>query len=308
MASVSLSSSLPGICGQVVTFRTCLRGGLSSQTAWFWPELTPSHIVLVAHSEVHSLWHIPKFIIWGTFRSRYHVAHSEVHSLWHIPRFIPCGTFRSSFLVAHSKVDTLWHIPKSIPCGTFRSSCLVQHYEVHSLWHIPKSILCGTFRSPYLVAHSEIHDLTDIQKQISIISKIQCSSHIASKFMDVLFGIYATTIPLLYHYYTTTIAENVLSAIVTHSHDLLMFPNTPTSSSLAFEMNTTDNVNVVFRKVCFQPDEQLLHSIVTVIVNSDAYHQSPLMDKSMGEYIRCIGIIICIINILMCDEWLSAVR
>ena len=40
----------------------------------------------------------------------------------------------------------------------------------------------------------------------------------------------------------TTLSENLLSAIVTHSNDLLMY----TSSSLAFVSNTNDHINVVF--------------------------------------------------------------
>ena len=55
-----------------------------------------------------------------------------------------------------------------------------------------------------------------------------------------------------------------------------------TSSSLAFAMNATDHINVVFRKFACSLMSRVIaspNSIATVIANSDAYHQSPLMDK-----------------------------
>ena len=47
-------------------------------------------------------------------------------------------------------------------------------------------------------------------------------------------------------------------------------------------MNATDHINVVFRKFAYSFMSRAIaspNSIVTEIVNSDAYHQSPLMDK-----------------------------
>ena len=58
-----------------------------------------------------------------------------------------------------------------------------------------------------------------------------------------------------------------------------------TSSSLAFAMNATDHINLVFRKFAYSLMSRVIassNSIVTAIVNSDAYHQSPLMDKWDG--------------------------
>ena len=55
-----------------------------------------------------------------------------------------------------------------------------------------------------------------------------------------------------------------------------------TSSSLAFVMNGTDHINVVFRKFAYSLMSRIVsspNSIVTAIVNSDAYHQSPLVDE-----------------------------
>ena len=55
-----------------------------------------------------------------------------------------------------------------------------------------------------------------------------------------------------------------------------------TSSSLAFGMNATDHINVVFRKFAYSLMSRVIacpNSIVTAIANSDAYHQTPLMDK-----------------------------
>ena len=66
--------------------------------------------------------------------------------------------------------------------------------------------------------------------------KSDCSSHIVTPFMDVLFGII----------HSRTLVENLLSVIVTHSSVLLINVRRYTSSSLAFEMNATDHINVVF--------------------------------------------------------------
>ena len=47
-------------------------------------------------------------------------------------------------------------------------------------------------------------------------------------------------------------------------------------------MNTTDHINVVFRKFSYSLMRRVVassSSIVTAIVNSDAYHQLPRMDK-----------------------------
>ena len=47
-------------------------------------------------------------------------------------------------------------------------------------------------------------------------------------------------------------------------------------------MNATDHINVVLRKFAYSLLSRVVaspNSIVTAIVNSDAYHQSPLMDK-----------------------------
>ena len=60
--------------------------------------------------------------------------------------------------------------------------------------------------------------------------KSNCSSHILTPFMDVLFGVI----------HSRTLLESLLSVIVTRSSVLL------TSSSLAFAMNATDHINVVF--------------------------------------------------------------
>ena len=55
-----------------------------------------------------------------------------------------------------------------------------------------------------------------------------------------------------------------------------------TSSSLAFAMNATDNINVVFAKFAYSLMSRVTdysNCIGTAIVNSDAYLQSPLMNK-----------------------------
>ena len=88
--------------------------------------------------------------------------------------------------------------------------------------------------------------------------------------MDVRFGVI----------HSGTLLEYLLSVIVTHSN-LIKVPRY-TSSSLAFEMNSTDHVNVVFRKFAYSLMSRVTtfpNSIVTAIVNSDAYLESPLMNK-----------------------------
>ena len=65
-----------------------------------------------------------------------------------------------------------------------------------------------------------------------------CSSHIVTPYMNVLIGVI----------HTRTLLENLLSVIVTHSSLRLINVPRNTSSSLAFEMNATGRINVVFRK------------------------------------------------------------
>ena len=55
-----------------------------------------------------------------------------------------------------------------------------------------------------------------------------------------------------------------------------------TSSSMAFAMNSTDYIYVVFRKFAYSLMSRVTaypNNIVSAIDNSDAYHQSPLIDK-----------------------------
>ena len=55
-----------------------------------------------------------------------------------------------------------------------------------------------------------------------------------------------------------------------------------TSSSLAFAMDLTDHINVVFHKFAYSLMSRVTaspNSIGSAIVNSDAYHQSPLIDN-----------------------------
>ena len=66
--------------------------------------------------------------------------------------------------------------------------------------------------------------------------------------------------------------KKVTSVIVTHSNDLL----------LAFAINAADYINVVFHKYAYSLMSRVTifpNSIVTAIVNSDAYLQSPLMNE-----------------------------
>ena len=78
--------------------------------------------------------------------------------------------------------------------------------------------------------------------------------------------------------------NSIRKLTVSYSDTFKRLTNVPrfTSSSLAFAMNATDHINVVFRKFAYSLMRRVTafsNSIVTAIVNSDAYHQSPLMDK-----------------------------
>ena len=100
--------------------------------------------------------------------------------------------------------------------------------------------------------------------------KSNCSSHIVTQFMDVVIGVIQFR----------TLLESLLSVIVTHSSVLLMSPDTPARVWLA--TNATDHINVVFCKFAYSLMSRVIaspNSVITAIVNSDAYHQSPLMDK-----------------------------
>ena len=78
--------------------------------------------------------------------------------------------------------------------------------------------------------------------------------------------------------------NSIWKLTVSYSDTFKHLINVPryTSSSLAFAMNATDHINVVFCKFAYSLISRVIaspNSIVTALVNSDAYHQSPLMDK-----------------------------
>ena len=55
-----------------------------------------------------------------------------------------------------------------------------------------------------------------------------------------------------------SLQNSIRKLTVSYSDTFKRFINVPryTSSSLAFAMNATDHINVVFRKICLQLDEQ----------------------------------------------------
>ena len=78
--------------------------------------------------------------------------------------------------------------------------------------------------------------------------------------------------------------NSIKKLTVSYSDTFKRLINVPryTSWSLAFAMKTTDHINVVLRKFPYSLMSRVVaspNSIVTAIVNSDAYRQSPLMDK-----------------------------
>ena len=67
-----------------------------------------------------------------------------------------------------------------------------------------------------------------------------------------------------------------------------------TSSSLAFAMNSTDHINVVFHKFACSVMSRVTaspNSIISAIVNSYAYYHAST-DRQVVEYVICLGIII----------------
>ena len=102
--------------------------------------------------------------------------------------------------------------------------------------------------------------------------KSNCSSHIVTPFMDVLFGVI----------HTRTLLGNLITVSFSDTFKRLINVPRYTSSSLAFATNSTNHMNVVFRKFAYSLMSRVTassNSIVSAIVNSDAYHQSPLLDK-----------------------------
>ena len=101
--------------------------------------------------------------------------------------------------------------------------------------------------------------------------KFNCSSHI-------VYPIYGCA--LWRHSYQNSIRKLTVSFSDTFKR-LINVPRY-TSWSMAFAMNSTDHINVVFRKFAYSLMSRVTatpNSIVSAIVNSHAYHQSPLIDK-----------------------------
>ena len=100
--------------------------------------------------------------------------------------------------------------------------------------------------------------------------KSNCPSHIVTRFMDVLFGVI----------HTRTLLENLLTVIVTHSRALLTSPDTP---ARVWHLRWTQLVKSMWCSAnlltSWSAEYSFPNSFVTTIVNSDAYHQSPLVDK-----------------------------
>ena len=82
------------------------------------------------------------------------------------------------------------------------------------------------------------------------------------------------------HSYQNSIRKLTVSFSDTFKH-LINVPR-HTSSRLAFATTSTDHINVVFRKFAYRQMTRVTaspNSNVSAIVNSNAYHQSPLLKK-----------------------------
>ena len=86
--------------------------------------------------------------------------------------------------------------------------------------------------------------------------------------------------------HANALLENMI--VMTHSNDLLMCRGTPAESD-APAIITTDHINMVLRKSACSLMSRVttsLNSIVTAVVNSDVFHQPPLMDKWESIFYR----------------------
>ena len=107
--------------------------------------------------------------------------------------------------------------------------------------------------------------------------------HIESKlqlFKSYCYPIYGCA--LWSHWYQNI--HCIRKVTVSYSDTFKRLINVPryTSSSLEFSMNVTDHINVVFLKFAYSLMSRAIaspYSIVTAIVNSDAYLQFPLTNK-----------------------------
>ena len=104
-----------------------------------------------------------------------------------------------------------------------------------------------------------------------------CSSHIVTPLTDVLFN------------WRHSYQNSIIKLTVSFNDTFKRLINVPryTSTSLAFAMNATDHINVMFRKFAYSLMRRVTassNSIVSAIVNSDAYHQPTLIDKRKSMY------------------------
>ena len=95
------------------------------------------------------------------------------------------------------------------------------------------------------------------------------------------------------HSYQNSITIRKLTVSFSDTFKRLINVPRYTSSSLVFAMNSTDHINVVFRKFAYRLMSRVTASnnrVISATVNSDAYHVST--DRQVGEYVICLGIII----------------
>ena len=88
------------------------------------------------------------------------------------------------------------------------------------------------------------------------------------------------------HSYQNSIRK--LSGSYSDSFNCLIIVTRYTILSLSFAMTATNHINLVFHKFAYSLMSRVTaspNSIVTAIVNSNAYHQSPLVDKWESMYI-----------------------
>ena len=85
--------------------------------------------------------------------------------------------------------------------------------------------------------------------------KSNCSSHIVTRFMDVLFGVI----------HSRTLVETLLSCSYSDTIKRLINVHRYTSSSLTFTMNATDHINVVFRKFAYSLMSRVITSPNSVL-------------------------------------------
>ena len=185
--------------------------------------------------------------------------------------------------------------PHDIVCNTTKTVCMLVRskqsqgrFSTRARLGNRELSFVEEFRYLGHIMTADCRDDKDIKKQFRRQSAV--SNMLVRKFSFVLieakiqlFKSYCYPIygcALWRHSFQNSIRKCTVIYSDTFKH-LINFPRY-TSSSQVFAMSATDHINVVLRKFAYSLMSRVVassNSIFTAIVNSDAHHQSPLMNK-----------------------------